>query len=37
MFDPQARAMTTLSKQQWQKCMSDYQKFHTAWIKDDKD
>ena len=36
MFDPQARAMTTLSKQQWQKCMNDYQKFHTAWLLDDE-
>lgn len=37
MFDPQARAMTTLSKEQWVKCMTDYHKLHTAWIKDDKD
>ena len=37
MFDPRARQMTTLSREQWVKCISDYDKFHKAWIKDDKD
>tara|TARA_R110001583_G_scaffold40206_3_gene128625 strand:+ start:217 stop:480 length:264 start_codon:yes stop_codon:yes gene_type:complete len=37
MFDPRARDMTTLSKEQWVKCMSDYDKFYKAWVEDDKD
>ena len=37
MFDPRARNMTTLSKKQWGKCMSDYDKFYKAWVENDKD
>mgnify|MGYP001560646859 FL=1 len=36
MFDPRAREMTTLSRKQWVKCISDYDKFYTAWVLDDE-
>jgi len=34
MFDPRAREMTDLSKQQWLKIMKDYEKLDEAWGKE---
>jgi|TARA_B100001094_G_C18190112_1_gene806574 hypothetical protein len=36
MFDPQAREMTNLSKEQWVKIMQEYKKLNEAWGNDDK-
>tara|TARA_R100000908_G_C3709353_1_gene116572 strand:- start:401 stop:616 length:216 start_codon:yes stop_codon:yes gene_type:complete len=36
MFDPQAREMTNLSKEQWSKIMQDYKKLNESWGNDDK-
>jgi len=36
MFDPQARQMTNLSKEQWVKIMQEYKKLNEAWGKDDE-
>lgn len=36
MFDPQARQMTNLSKEQWVKIMKEYKKLNESWGKDDK-
>tara|TARA_R100000231_G_C5323173_1_gene164019 strand:+ start:661 stop:966 length:306 start_codon:yes stop_codon:yes gene_type:complete len=33
MFDPSARMMTTLSKEQWVTIMRDYKSFNNAWGK----
>ena len=35
MFDPQARAMTDLTKAEWVTIMKDYKKLDEAWGKDD--
>lgn len=37
MFDPQARAMTNLSKSEWVTIMQDYSKLNEAWGDDEKD
>ena len=34
MFDPQARAMTTLTKEEWVKIMQEYKKLDEAWGDD---
>lgn len=31
MFDPQARAMTTLTKEEWTTIMQEYKKLNEAW------
>tara|TARA_R100000781_G_C4017793_1_gene105958 strand:+ start:275 stop:538 length:264 start_codon:yes stop_codon:yes gene_type:complete len=31
MFDPQARAMTNLSKEEWVTIMQEYEKLNEAW------
>ena len=36
MFDPQARAMTDLTKAEWVTIMKDYKKLDEAWGKDDE-
>jgi len=36
MFDPQARQMTSLSKEQWVKIMQEYKKLNEAWGNDDE-
>lgn len=36
MFDPQARQMTNLSKEQWVKIMQEYKKLNESWGKNDK-
>ena len=36
MFDPQARQMTNLSKEQWVKIMQEYKKLNEAWGNDDE-
>jgi len=36
MFDPQARAMTDLTKDEWITIMKDYKKLDEAWGKDDE-
>ena len=36
MFDPQAREMTNLSKEQWVKIMQEYKKLNEAWGNDDE-
>ena len=36
MFDPQARAMTDLTKAEWVTIMKDYKKLDKAWGKDDE-
>lgn len=36
MFDPQAREMTNLSKEQWSKIMQDYKKLNESWGNNDK-
>ena len=35
-FDPQARQMTNLSKEQWVKIMQEYKKLNEAWGNDDE-
>ena len=35
MFDPRAREMTNLSKDQWSRIMKEYVKLDEAWGKDD--
>tara|TARA_R110000787_G_scaffold6835_4_gene23649 strand:- start:1223 stop:1429 length:207 start_codon:yes stop_codon:yes gene_type:complete len=32
MFDPRARELTDLSKEQWTKIMKHYKTFYEAWI-----
>lgn len=34
MFDPSARMMTNLSKEQWVTIMRDYKSFNNAWGKE---
>lgn len=36
MFDPQARQMTNLSKEQWVKIMQEYKKLNEAWGENDE-
>ena len=36
MFDPQARAMTDLTKDEWITIMKDYKKLDEAWGKDEE-
>jgi len=36
MFDPRAREMTDLSKEQWIIIMKDYEKLDKAWGKDNE-
>ena len=36
MFDPRAREMTDLSKEQWIIIMEDYEKLNKAWGKDNE-
>jgi hypothetical protein len=36
MFDPQARAMTDLTKSEWVTIMQDYDKLYEAWGNDEK-
>tara|TARA_R110002020_G_scaffold72272_8_gene186070 strand:- start:518 stop:775 length:258 start_codon:yes stop_codon:yes gene_type:complete len=36
MFDPKAREMTTLTKDEWVTIMQDYEKLNAAWGKDDE-
>ena len=35
MWDPRAREMTNLSKDQWSRIMKEYVKLNKAWGKDD--
>ena len=37
MFDPQARGLSSLSKAEWVQIITDYDKFHKAWVENDKD
>ncbi len=37
MFDPQARAMTDLTKDEWVTIMREYGKLNDAWGKDEDD
>jgi hypothetical protein len=34
MFDPSARKMTNLSKDEWSVIMTDYKKLSKAWLKE---
>ena len=36
MFDPQARQMTNLSKEEWVKIMQEYKKLNEAWGENDE-
>ena len=36
MFDPQARAMTTLTKEEWTTIMQEYKKLDEAWGDDEQ-
>jgi len=36
MFDPKARELTDLSKEQWVAIMRDYSKLKEAWSKDNE-
>tara|TARA_R110002020_G_scaffold115134_2_gene264801 strand:+ start:1100 stop:1288 length:189 start_codon:yes stop_codon:yes gene_type:complete len=36
MFDPQARAMTSLNKSEWITIMQDYVKLNNAWGDDER-
>jgi len=36
MFDPKARELTNLSKEQWVVIMRDYSKLKEAWSKDNE-
>ena len=36
MFDPKAREMTTLTRDEWVTIMQDYEKLNAAWGKDDE-
>ena len=36
MFDPQARAMTTLTKEEWTTIMREYKKLDEAWGDDEQ-
>ena len=36
MFDPRAREMTSLSKDQWSRIMKEYNKLDKAWGKDNE-
>jgi|TARA_R110000824_G_scaffold19972_5_gene76219 hypothetical protein len=33
MLDPQARALSSLTKKEWVQIATDYDKFYKAWIK----
>jgi len=35
MYDPRAREMTNLSKDQWSRIMKEYGKLNKAWCRDD--
>ena len=35
MWDPKAREMTNLSKDQWSRIMKEYGKLNEAWGRDD--
>ena len=37
VFDPQARAMTSLSKEQWVAIMRDYKSLNNAWGKESEE
>ena len=36
MFDPRAREMTSLSKDQWVRIMKEYDKLNRAWSEDNE-
>ena len=36
MFDPRAREMTNLSKDQWVRIMKEYDKLNRAWSEDNE-
>ena len=36
MFDPRAREMTSLSKDQWVRIMKEYDKLNKAWSEDNE-
>tara|TARA_R100000234_G_C4956593_1_gene159844 strand:- start:37 stop:222 length:186 start_codon:yes stop_codon:yes gene_type:complete len=37
VFDPQARAKTSLSREQWVAIMRDYKSFNNAWGKESEE
>ena len=37
MFDPRAREMTSLSKDQWLRIMKEYSKLDEAWGNDEEE
>ena len=36
MFDPRARDMTSLSKEQWIRIMKDYEKLNKSWSEENE-
>ena len=37
MFDPQARALSSLNRGEWVQIIKDYEKLASAWLDGDKD
>jgi hypothetical protein len=37
MIDPNARALSSLTKEEWVQIATDYDKFYKAWINDEID